>query len=204
MVNSEYENKILGIFLYNNLQKFNEIEKKIKIRSNKLVYHMKKLLEKGILIKEGEYYSLSEASEYLIPYLSDKKSILSILLIHLGDEKNIFLYRREKRPFKGLFSLPGGRILVGENINSAVERIMKKYNIKAKLKKVHSVSLEYVKKGDKIVHSFVLIFVSAVSKECVELMNVNKNKKKIISSDYFLIKNHLGKNVEIQEIVSTV
>ncbi|MEI6850006.1 MAG: winged helix-turn-helix transcriptional regulator, partial [archaeon] len=156
------ERKILNLFLKNNKLKFNEIEKNLDIRSNKLAYHMKKLVEKGVLVKEGESYSLSEASEYMIPYLSEKNNVLSIILIKLGKGKEVFLYGREKRPFKGYLSMPGGRLLIGESIKEAVKRIMKtKHVIDANLVKINSVSLENIKKGNKIINSFILIFVEA-------------------------------------------
>jgi predicted transcriptional regulator len=70
------ERKILDLFLFSSKLKFSEIEKLVNIRSNKLAYHIKQLAAKNILKKEGEYYSLSDASEYLIPYLSEKKAQL--------------------------------------------------------------------------------------------------------------------------------
>src|SRR3989344_2109558 len=118
------QGKILDLFVYNDKLKFNEIEKNLKIRSNKLAYHLKKLLKKKILVKEGNYYILSETSEYLIPYISEKKSILPAILIHIGNKKQAFLYKRNKRPYKDLLSMPGGRFLVGETIQQATKRIM--------------------------------------------------------------------------------
>ena len=38
------EEKILELFLFHNKLKFNEIEKLTKMRSNKLDYHLKKLI----------------------------------------------------------------------------------------------------------------------------------------------------------------
>lgn len=197
------DNKILDLFLYNNKLKFNEIEKNLKERSNKLAYHIKNLLEKGILVKEKNYYSLSETFEYLIPYLSEKKAILPVILIHIGNKNKSFLYKREKRPYKNYFSLPGGRIVLGESISQAVKRIMKgKFNINAKLKKINSISLEHIKKNNKIIHSFFLIFVSASTKNKLNYIDARKNKKKIIKSDYFLLKNKINSEIKINQIFS--
>ena len=183
------EEKILRAFLYNNKLKFNEIEKLVKERSNKLAYSIKILIKKGILIKEKDFYSLSETSEYLIPYLSEKKSVLPVILIKIKKQDKIFLYKREKRPFKNKLSLPGGRLLLGESIEQAVKRIMKeKFNINSRLKQINSISLEHVKKNKKIIHSFLLILVEAISKDSLIYLNPEKNKKNIISSDYKLLK----------------
>jgi len=198
-------NKILELFLYNNKLKFSEIEKQSKIRSNKLSYYLKKLIKEKILEKQGEFYKLSETSETLIPYLSNKKNVLSIILIHLGNNKKAFLYSKQKRPYQNKLSLPGGRILLGENLNNSVKRIMKeKHNINAKLKTIHSVSLEHLRKNKKIIHSYFLIFITASTKDKIRFSDIEKNKSKIISSDYKLIKNNLNKKIKIQNIFSMV
>jgi ADP-ribose pyrophosphatase YjhB (NUDIX family) len=196
------ERKILELFLYANKLKFNEIEKGLKVRSNKLNYHLQKLVKKRVLIKIGEFYHLSESSEYLVPYLSNKKHVLSVILIHIGDSKKGFLVRREKRPYKGMLGLPGGRMIVGESIKEGAERIVKKFGIDAKFEKVNSISLEHLKKNGKIIHSFMLYYVSASAKE--ELIDINKNKSKIIASDYKLITGDYGKRVEIRTINSKI
>jgi len=199
------EDKIIKLFLYQNKLKFNEIEKQLKTRSNKIAYHIKNLVDKKILIKKDEEYSLSEIAETLIPYLSEKKSILPTILIHLGDKEKAFLYKREKRPFKDKLSLPGGRIILGETIKDAVKRIMKeKYNLNCIFKKVNSVSLEKATKEKKTIHSFFLIFVSAKTKDKIELINIDENKSKIISSDYKLLKEDLEKKVEIRNITTNL
>ena len=195
--------EILRLFLYNDKLKFNEIEKSVKIRSNKLTYHLKKLIEKGVLEKKNEYYKLSESSEILIPYISDKKTVLPVLLILIGNEKNAFLSNREKRPYQGKLGLPGGRVLLGESFSDATERIMKnKFNIKCKLQKVNSISLEHIKKNKKTIHSFMLIFVTAKTRDEIELVDLEKNKSKMISSDYKLITQDLSKEVKINNINS--
>jgi len=194
------EEKILEQFLFNKRLKFNQIEKKINERSNKIAYHLKKLVEKNILQKENDYYIFSESSEYLIPYISEKKSLLPVILVYIGDKKKAFLYEREKRPYESCLSLPGGRIVLGESIAQATGRIMKKFNIDAKLKEIHSVSLENVKKKGKIIHSFFLIFVSAKTKDKIGLTNILKNKNKIIPSDFKLLQKDLGKTLEVKNI----
>ncbi len=196
---------VLRLFQYAEKLKFSEIEKALNVRSNKLTYHLKKLTKKGVLVKDGSYYKLSESSEHLIPYLTKKTSPLPVVLILLGNSKRAFLYKRAKRPFKDLLSLPGGRVLVGESIKEASERIMSEdFNLKVDLKKINSVSLEYVKKSEKLLHSFVLFFVTVESGDAVELTNVSKNKEDIISSDYALITKDSKKETEVSSLVTLV
>ena len=47
------ENEILKLFAFNDKLRFNEIEDFLKTRSNKLSYHLKKLVKRGILIRNN-------------------------------------------------------------------------------------------------------------------------------------------------------
>ena len=195
------ERKILDLFLYNQKLKFSDIEHQIKERSNKLAYHLKQLVKKGVLEKSNNSYSLSETALTLIPYLSNKKSPLPVLLIHIGNKNSCFLYKRNKRPYKDKLSLPGGRLLLSEDIEKATKRIIKeKFNIQVKLKKINSASLEHVKKNKKIIHSFLLVFVTATTQNNVKLTNIKNNKNKIISSDYKLLTSNLDFEINIKNI----
>lgn len=195
------ENKILNLFLYNHQLKFNEIEKEIKTRSNHLAYHLKNLIKKEMVEKDAEKYKLADNFEHLIPYLTNKNSVLPVILIALKNKKDIFLIERNKRPFKDKLSLPGGRIILGENIKKTTERIMsEKFNIDCKLEKINSVSLEHVRKNGKTIHSFLLILVTAKTKNKIKFHDIEKNKSKMISSDYKLLKKDLNKKIKIKNI----
>jgi ADP-ribose pyrophosphatase YjhB (NUDIX family) len=99
--------------------------------------------------------------------------------------------------------LPGGRILLGESFETSTQRIMReKFSINAKFLKINSVSLEHVKKGKKIVHTFLLIFVSAKTNDKIEYTEIAKNKSRIISSDYKLLKEDLSKEIKLKNIFS--
>ena len=171
------ETKILEQFLYSQKLKFSEIEKSVGVRSNKLNYHLQKLVKKGVLVKSGNFYELSESSEHIIPYLSNKKHVMGVVLIHVGDSEKAFLIKREKRPYKGKLSLPGGRLVLGESIGDGAVRILKKFGVDGKFGKVNSVSLEHLRKGEKVVASYLLIYVSAFA-DC-EMTDLRKNKVKI-------------------------
>ncbi len=195
------EKEILNLFLYNRNLKFNEIEKKIGERSNKLAYHMKNLVKKGVLAKEGDFYRLSK--ENIIPYLSKKNHILPVVLIHIGNEKECFLHKRDKKPFKDLLGLPGGRIVVKENIEDAVKRVMKeKHNINAKLSKVNSVSIEHIKNSKDIIQTDLIIFVTAKAIENLKYTSIEENRSKMVSSDYRLLKEHLNKEAKIEKFLT--
>lgn len=195
--------KILELFTHAQHLPFATMERRLNTRSNKLTYHLKKLIRQGILIKDQEEYALAESSIPLIPYLSEKKAMLPVLLIHIGNATESFLIHREKRPYKDKLSLPAGRIIVGESLAKATERIMQeKCGVKAKFKTLHSISLEHVRKNKEILHSFVLFFITATASQPLTLTNIINQKSKIITSDYHLLKNDLNKKIKIPTINS--
>lgn len=193
----------MKVFLYNDKLKFNQIEKLTNLRSNVLAYYLKNFLQQKIIVKEGEEYFLSEESETIIPYVSDKQSPLTVILVAIGGGKKFFLQNRQKRPYKDLLGLPAGRILVGESIGEAVKRIMKqKYGVNARLSCVNSVSLEHIKKNGKVINSFLHILVSASTKDKIKYMDIEKSKSKMIKSDYWFLKNHQKERCKIKNINS--
>jgi ADP-ribose pyrophosphatase YjhB (NUDIX family) len=197
------EQEILNLFTKSKKLRFNDIEKSLSVRSNALAYHLKQLISKNIIERNSAGYSLTSSSEQIIPYVSGKTSVLPVILIHIGNEKEAFLTIRKKRPYLGYYSLPGGRLLVGESFKEAVKRIMKeKHGLEVKMQKINSISLEHIKKKSAIVYSFLLILTSAKAKTPIKLTSIEKNKSKIISSDYFLIKNHTNSKAKIKIISS--
>src|SRR3989344_2410791 len=184
------ENSILKSFLYDKHLKFSEIEKKLSSRSNKISYHLTNMVKEGKLIKENELYSLSENNQKLIPYLTDKNSVLAILLIAIEKDNKFFLIKRNKRPFKNdKWCMPGGRLIVGETISQATKRIMlEKHNLKCKYKKV--------------IHSFMLIFVSAVTKDKLDYKKIDKLKNKMVESDHYLLTKDINLEIKISNLHS--
>ena len=75
-----------------------------------------------------------------------------------------------------------------------------KFNINCKLEKTNSISLEHVRKNGKTIHSFLLILITAKTKDKVKFFDLDKNKSKIISSDYKLLKKDLNKEIVIKNI----
>lgn len=196
------EKTILSLFTINKKLSFNQIEKQTKQRSNKLSYHLNKLTKSGKLIKEDNYYTLADNFEHLIPYISEKKATLPVIIIHIGDNKKAFLYSRKKRPYIDKISLPGGRLILGESIEQGAIRIMKeKFNINIKNPKIKSIIHEHVIKNKKIIHSFVIFLVKA--RADVKLTDIKHNKKNIIKSDYKMI-NLKDEKININKINSFI
>ena len=93
---------------------------------------------------------------------------------------------------------------MGESISQATERLMKeKFAISIKFEKVDSISVEHIKKSGKVIHSFLLILVSAKTKERIKLINIDKNRRSIIKSDYQLMKSKFN-TINIETIYSKI
>lgn len=195
---TKMEKSILECFLYAEKLRFSEIEKRVGVRSNKLSYYLGKLVEAGVLGKEDEFYFLSESSLKMIPYVSDKDAVMPVVLVAIEKEGKVFLVERKKRPFLGRLSLPGGRMVQGENFEEACVRIGRKFGVSVKFEKVCSVSLEHVGNGEERVHSFLLILVKAGSRDSLEYVDFTKKKELIVGSDYLLMERDLGKSLDIE------
>lgn len=188
-------------FLYNKTMTFSELEKATGIRSNELAYFLDKLEKEDVINKNNSTYTLSKGAETYIPFFVDNKDRLSplpVILVQCIKENKVLLFKREKRPYKNFWSLPGGRIKLDESISDAAERIIKeKTFLNSKFDKVNAVLHERAKDKDaNTVHAYILIFVSVEAtsdvsdKECVRWFPIEDLPEDMIPSDKHLVQNN--------------
>jgi ADP-ribose pyrophosphatase YjhB (NUDIX family) len=201
--------KIFHAFLYDEKLRFSELFRKTKISSSLLAYFLSKMTREGVLSKTNEHYSLSEDGEKLIPFFvpeSERVSPLVVLLFFCTRNKEIFLVKRGKRPYRGLWSLPSGRLLISESLEQATSRILaEKYGLRAQMSGFSSVVYERVLDAEKTKHGFIFLVVSTHLDESSKpffgkwfsLARVPKSKT--IASDYWLIQNKRSCGVEVVE-----
>jgi len=209
----EKRRRIFEQFLFNKRLSFSELEKATRLRSNYLAYFLDKLEKEKIIEKNNSTYRLSKEAEYYIPFFVDNKDKLSplpVVLVHcIGSDKNdnkVLLVKREKRPFKDMWSMPGGRIKLNERISRAAERVLKeKTFIDAKYAKVNSIMHEKVKQDANRIHSYILFFVTAKAiseindKERVRWFSIDNLPENMIPSDKHLILNDRDKKYDLKE-----
>ncbi len=204
--------KIFQLFIYNERLSFSQILKQIKIPSNLLAYFLKKMVKEEMLEKRAGVYKLTESAEKLIPFFvknSEMISPLVVILVALVTEKKVLLIKRDKRPYKGFWSIISGRLLINESIKEAAARIVKeKAYCEIDAVEQKSVIYERLIEKDKSKHGFVFFLIKAKpknnsipkEKEYLQWFNLNKlNKRKIIASDYWMIKELLEENGKIHE-----
>jgi ADP-ribose pyrophosphatase YjhB (NUDIX family) len=211
LVKKERE-QIFKLFLGKAKLKFNEIEKELKIRSNMLSYHLTRMQKEGLLLKKGEFYSLTAAGERYLPIFSHvigaELGPLPVVLVAAKNKDKILLIHRNKRPYKNYWSMIGGKMKLEESFQEVALRLVKeKSRLTGKFVSINSVLHERVEGEGVIKHSFILFFVKVEIKPGeikesehgkLKWFNLKDiSKEKIIPSDLWLIKNKLNSKIEV-------
>lgn len=206
--------QIFRLFIDKRSLRFNQIEKALKIRSNLVAYHLDRMRKEMLLEKDGENYSLTPKAEKLLPILPHITGLdtgpLPAVLAAVLKRGKILLLQRNKRPYQGYWGLVGGRMRHEESIEQAAIRLVKeKSGIIGTEAKVNAIMQEQVRGDSVIKHSFILFFTT-VTAEGGELRDTGYGpvewsnlrgleKKEVIPSDLWLIKNKLGKKCLITQ-----
>ncbi|MBS3148502.1 NUDIX domain-containing protein [Candidatus Woesearchaeota archaeon] len=192
---------LVGVFASKRAVSFKELGDCLNLRSNALAYHVRNLVESGVLVKEEAGYSLGESSEPLLPYGS-ALSKLPVVVLALKNEKGEFgLLLRRKRPFDGFFAMPGAKILIDESIESAAKRIAKE---EAGLDLDNAVTCavvdEHILSGGKAKNSWLMFLVSSNVKKKGTLEWFSKEQLKsgkVIQSDVWMLTNLLDERLKV-------
>lgn len=156
------QRRIFGCFCHHEELRFSDIERLTALRSNDLSYHLKQLQARGLLEKREDAYALTAEGEQELPFHTPagERSPLPVLLVRVEHAGKVLVHRREKRPFQGLWSLPGGRIRFGESIAEAAGRIARK-TAGADAEVTGLVGSANERVGPGTAHHFLLLCVSA-------------------------------------------
>ena len=225
LVKSERE-KIFELFRDCDRLKFNEIEKSLKIRSNMVSYHIEQMQKEGLLEKRAEYYHLTPYAEKYIPIFSHitgkELSPLPVVLVAIMDGNKILLLYRNIRPYKGYWSLIGGKMLLEEDMEESSLRLVKeKTGLDCKFVSMNSIIHERVTSKSVVKHGFLLFFTKvSVPKSfskgrtikesshgelkwfnVKDILKNNIQKNNIIPSDLWLMKNKLDSKAEIKNVI---
>jgi len=206
----EEREKIFGLFLESPKMRFNQIEKALKIRSNKLAYHLEMMQKEGLIQKKGFDYNLSEKGEKYIPIFSHitgtELSPLPVILVAIVNKNKILMIKRNKRPYKNYWSLIGGKMLLGEDFKEASLRLVKeKTNLNGSFASYNAVLHERVSGYKGVKYAFILFFTKVITKDIKFRESNHGNlrwigslkKEKIIPSDRWLIINKLNSRIRI-------
>lgn len=105
-------------------QRFSELQP-ARIPNNTFSYHLKKLIDTGYIESTPSGYVTTRKALKLISIHPNNrtKNPVSITMVYVtNDAGEVLLINRNKRPFKGWYSLPSGMIHLGESVDVAAQR----------------------------------------------------------------------------------
>lgn len=193
--------KVIGMFAHKRVASFTEIGEALGLRSNALAYHVRNLVESGVLVKEDGGYSLGEKCERLLPYGSALAK-LPVVVLALENERGEFgLLLRRKRPFDGFFAMPGGKILLDESIESAARRIARE-EAQLELESVQACAVidEHILSGFGVKNSWFIFLVRSKVKKggSLEWFSMEQLEfGKVVASDVWMLTRLLGERLKV-------
>jgi 8-oxo-dGTP diphosphatase len=176
-------------------RKYSAIMKYVKERdSGKINYHLKGLLNAGLIKKNEDEYSLTikgiKNALYVDSMQLKERYPIPIVLVAIIKNNKILLAKRSREPFKGLWGLPGNEILYGETPEYAAEKEIKeelKHNITDTI--VYGSYPTIYKENEEMQFHTIIIAVKAT---CANISDFGPAKGKI--SEYkFFAKKELNK-----------
>lgn len=197
--------EIFKLFIKRSKLKFSDIEKKVKIRSNHLNYHIERMVEENILEKADGFYNLTKNAEKMIPFFAHvtgkEQGPLTIITAAIINRGKICLLKRAKRPYQGYWGLIGGKLKLEESIKeSALRESKEETGLNCKFEKVAAVLHERVRDSGIIKHAFTIFFCKLSTKETktrkpdegeLEWFDIDDLPEKIIPSDKIMIQDLL-------------
>jgi 8-oxo-dGTP pyrophosphatase MutT (NUDIX family) len=131
--------EILKHLLFKCASRFSELNTQ-QISSDHFNFHLKALVEKGLVEKTGDKYNLTTTGKEFANRLDtenaqvEKQAKLSVRVIGI-DGKKFLVQQRLKQPYFGYYGFGGGKIKFGETpIEAAARELMEETGLKGKLK----------------------------------------------------------------------
>ncbi len=123
----KYQRLILQRLLFNKGIRFSDLNN-LRIGSDRFNFHLKKLIENGLVIKKENLYSLSAKGKEFANRAEKQAKLGVALNIYKndGDSRKYLIQKRSKEPFTDWYGTPSGKIEYGENPLVASIRILKK------------------------------------------------------------------------------
>ncbi len=161
------EKEILKKFMYNEELSYNEIWDKSLCSSSNFDYHLKKLLDKNLLTKKGNKYTLNANGIELISSVdgstlkNNKKPIPCAFVLVKNNEGKILLSIRKKQPYFNVLGILGGKIEFGETSKECALRELKEetgIECDIELKVISEIITYNLDENNKVEHNIIGFF----------------------------------------------
>ncbi len=121
------QQRIIGKLMMNPPLRYSDLKPKL-TEGNLFTYHLKKLINDGLVRKSGDRYELTATGKLRADRISlatfsepMQPKIVTIIIGQNGRGEQL-LYRRDREPFRGKVGFPHGKVHLGETIFQAAER----------------------------------------------------------------------------------
>jgi len=117
---NKIQTEILRKFMYNEKLKYNQIWSKNICSSSNFDYHLKILINNGILKKQDEYYILTSEGTSVVTSIDGvlikdkKKPVVCSFILAVNENNKILFSIRKKQPYFDHLNIPGGKQEYGE------------------------------------------------------------------------------------------
>jgi ADP-ribose pyrophosphatase YjhB (NUDIX family) len=86
---------------------------------------------------------------------------MTSLVCFRDNRREVLLYKRRKEPYYGMVTLPNGKLHYGEYVGNAADReLHEKTGLKADLKHIGIVYLNFINEGDSVNHTLSHVFLA--------------------------------------------
>ncbi len=176
--------------------KFNDIRKEIKIDSNKLTYHLKKLVACGFIILENERYNLSSECKNTFPYRKivtlKQMPVMPVTAVAIIQKGKVLLQVKPNEPNRGTLILFGGTVKFGDSIeSSARNEVLKQAGVKLDHIKLRAISESMVTIGKSIKQHWIVNLYTATTSQTPsngKWYSLNKLPKNLFLDNKFFLE----------------
>lgn len=163
----DVQKAILKRLLYNDKMRYNELWNK-EFSSNLFDYHLKKLIEDGIIAKQDDFYNLTPKGTQHISYLDGKtieqkqRPLVCTFILGIGDDGKLLMHRRRKQPFLNYVGLPGGKLEMGDKVQEQAEQeFLEETGFTAKKMTMKLIANYITYDNDLVAHQMIAFFFLA-------------------------------------------
>lgn len=209
MMVSGVQKRIIKDLLSLNKTNFNELWGKNE-SSNLFAYHLKKLVDKGLVVKSGDDYELSPSGKILAFKFSSRnqdflEQPLVVVQLLIRNNGKVLVEKRFKHPFKGFYGFVSSKIPSGVSFEDfARDLFFEKFSVKVDDWVLKGFEKLLTFDGEKLIHDAIVFTLESENvpepnlgdgMKWVGVSNYNSEKiipcpwiNRIVGDEFFFVK----------------